>query len=663
MMRRTMLVCAALAAVGCATREPRVGAQRTTLMPDAEGNIDFDFSTDGRVVFTKVVVGKAAVFVAKGDWSEPRRVSFGVWDANALWSPDGKWIAFRRDAGQQDDVLIVPSDSGAELVVSSTSADENLRGWLDGGRAVLFLRSEDRGFQPWVYRLADRATVRLFEADGSIEACTAPDGTSVAYTLSKNGSSTLWLFDLETQAHRQLTTEGFEAVKPQCFSPDGKSVLFESRRTGTTDLWSADVATGSLSQLTADVADDAFGKWSPDGARIVFASKRGGQPDLWVLATGDGDAQRVTDDAFEEFSANWTPDGRAIIARVALGHQHLFRFPVAGGAPVPLTSGDWEIGSLTAINAGDRLAELSADRSRVAYSGNKNGDADIWVVPSAGGESRLVSGAPGFDGEPTWSPDGARIAFTSVRSGNLDIWVAAADGGAAAVPQRLTDWPSGELSASWSPDGRTIAFLSTRESAGVDLWTVPATGGTPQRITTYGSVVSAAVRWSPDSRIIVFAAQVAAEGGEVLLSVPARGGAARRIAPATSRAANWSPDGRELALYRCTEGYCSVEIRSPAGDLLRTLSTGKEVFEIGLQWPHDGAEVLVTSQDLNGLAFNRMDIRPATGSGLGRILESPAGTQVSPVGFGPGDSTVIAIVGVGATTLQRIAAPAPLKAP
>lgn len=69
------------------------------------------------------------------------------------------------------------------------------------------------------------------------------------------------------------------------------------------------------------------------------------------------------------------------------------------------------------------------------------------------------------------------------------------------------------------------------------------------------------------------------------------------------------------------------------------------------------------SQDLTKLAFNRMNIRSATDSGLDRILEGPAGTQVWPLGFGPGDPTVSSIVGVGATTLQRIAAPAPVKAP
>ena len=343
-------------------------------------------------------------------------------------------------------------------------------------------------------------------------------------------------------------------------------------------------------------------------------------------------------------------------------HQHLFSVPTAGGAAVPLTSGDWDVGTLAAVNNGGRIAQVSRDGSRVAFLGNKNGDADIWVVPTRGGAPRLVSGAPGLDVEPTWSPDGSRIAFSSVRSGNFDVWIASAAGTDSAAARRLTDWPGAESNPQWSPDGGTIAFLSSRQSSGRDVWTMPATGGAPKRLTKFGNV-EADMKWSPDGHTIVITAQLDTASGEAIYSVPVDGGPAKRITPPTSRVLNWSPDGRELAITHCTLGYCVVEIRSSEGMLLRTLSTGDVVFEIGLNWSRDGANVLVQSQDLTSLAFNRVDIRPAAGRGIGRIMPGPPGTSVVPVGFGAGDSTAIVIVGAGASTLQRIAAPAPIKAP
>ena len=194
---------------------------------------------------------------------------------------------------------------------------------------------------------------------------------------------------------------------------------------------------------------------------------------------------------------------------------------------------------------------------------------------------------------------------------------------------------------------------------GAGIWTMQAIGGAPKRITRLGTV-KANLKWSPDGHSIVFSAQVESAGGEVIFSVPAGGGPVGQIAPPPSRVANWSPDGRELAIMHCTNGYCVLEVRSPEGKLLRTLTTGSVVYEFNLLWSRNGAQVLATSQHLTSIAFNRVDLRPATG-GFGRLLSGPAGTSVTAVGFGPGDTTAIVIVGPAAATLQQIAAPAPLK--
>jgi Tol biopolymer transport system component len=639
MMTRRMLVLTAAVALGCAaTDSPPAtpgGAKRATLV-SAPGAYGFNVASDGRLAYSRFIGGKAAVFVADVEGRNPKRVSFCVWDVGPIWSPDGKWIVFDRDAGGQNDVLIVPADSGGERVVGGSAADETRVAWLPDGSGLIISRRAPAGQELWVYQLADGRTEKLFTVDGSAYGCPSPDGKWIAYSLSKDGKSTVWLWDRAKKAHRQLTTEGFENLTYGCFSPDSRSILYRSTRTGTGDLWRLDVATGERRQLTQDIAEDENGTWSPDGTHVVFSSNRGGQRDLWIVGAGEQDVQRVTDDAVAEDAAEWTPDGRGLVSSVNVGLPHLYSAPIAGGTPLALTSGPWSVTD----------AQVSRDGSRIAYAGSKNGDPDIWVVPSAGGESQLVSGGPGYDGGPAWSPDGKQISFTSRRSGNSDIWIAPVDGGTAT---RLTTWASAENGSRWSPDGKTIAFLSSRESPGVDIWTMPVSGGAPIRVTKFGNI--SGYRWSPDGRSIAFAAQSDSSGS--VFVVPATGGTPRRIAPPTSLNPEWSPDGREIKVMQCNEGYCTTEIHALNGKHLRTLTTRTNAYEFDARWSHSGSQVLINWQDILGDGGNRIDLRPAAG-GAGRTLAGPPGFTLAGVGFTAGDSAVIMVGTPLGNTVQRI---------
>ncbi len=642
MKRRTFVLMAAIATVGCdgAGEETRPGTNRQDLSagPGLYGNPAL--ASDGRLAYDKFVEGKNAIFVADGDGRSARRVSFGTWDVSPVWSTDGKWIAFIRDANSGD-VLVLPADSGAERVVAVTPAAESPIAWLPDGSGLLYFKDTPTGGETWIHRLSDGSNERFLDVDGSAWGLPSPDGKLIGYTLTKAGATTVWLLDRATNTHRQLTTEGFERAGPKSFSPDGRSLLFESTRSGTKDLWRVDLASGNLTQLTRDIADDFDGRWAPDGMRILFSSNRGGQSDIWMLRTGESDVVRVTDDAFLEWGTNWTADGTGIVLMGLPGFIRLEAFPVDGGGPTVLTTGDWNVH----LNSG---VAVSHDGKRVAYSGLKNGDPDIYVVPVSGGESHLVSSAPGDDVEPTWSLDGHEIAFTSVRSGSRDLWVAPVAGGEA---RRLTDWPTYEQSPRWSPDGTTLLFDSNRDSRGNDLWTMPSSGGTPKRLTTLGTVDCA--QWSPDSRQVIFCARTAASEGNGVFVVPAAGGTPSLVVPGGAFSPRWSPDGREIAVGRNTGGYSPVEVYSLAGALLRRLSFEQAVYEFPAGWSPDGSQLLINLQDLRGDGSQGLALHPAAG-GSRRALAPGNAFWAS---FADSGKVAVAIIFPSNRSLVRIKVP------
>ena len=99
----------------------------------------------------------------------------------------------------------------------------------------------------------------------------------------------------------------------------------------------------------------------------------------------------------------------------------------------------------------------------------------LWTVQREGGEARQLT-TGGHEGQPVFSPDGKWIAFTGQYDGNVDVFVIPAEGG---EPKRLTWHPVADIAVGWTPDSAKVLFHSGRESyADFDrLYTVPVEGG------------------------------------------------------------------------------------------------------------------------------------------------------------------------------------------
>lgn len=106
---------------------------------------------------------------------------------------------------------------------------------------------------------------------------------------------------------------------------------------------------------------------------------------------------------------------------------------------------------------------------------------DLWSVPRAGGDAVRITSASGTETDPHFSPDGATIAFTGEYDGNVDVFSIPASGG---VPKRLTWHPAPDRVLGWTSDGKRIIFTSSRTSYSRfgEMFTVPAEGGFEEKL-------------------------------------------------------------------------------------------------------------------------------------------------------------------------------------
>ena len=106
---------------------------------------------------------------------------------------------------------------------------------------------------------------------------------------------------------------------------------------------------------------------------------------------------------------------------------------------------------------------------------------DLWIVARDGGEAKRLTTAQGSESQPYFSPDGQTIAFSGEYDGNVDVFTMPVNGG---VPKRLTYHPDVDGVRGWTNDGQRVLFSSTRQTHTRvrQLYTLGLSGGLPEML-------------------------------------------------------------------------------------------------------------------------------------------------------------------------------------
>lgn len=152
-----------------------------------------------------------------------------------------------------------------------------------------------------------------------------------------------------------------------------------------------------------------------------------------------------------------------------------------------------------------RFPDIHGNKVVFTYAG------DLWIAPVSGGTATRLTAHPGLELFARFSPDGSQIAFTGQYDGDEQVYVIPATGG---VPRQLTFYPAeGPLPPrwgydnqvyGWTPDGTSVLFRSMRDGwdlTDTRLYTVPAAGGLPRALPM---PVSGGGVLSPDGKKVVY---------------------------------------------------------------------------------------------------------------------------------------------------------------
>jgi Tol biopolymer transport system component len=382
----------------------------------------------------------------------------------------------------------------------------------------------------------------------------SPDGSEIAFVSGGD----IWTAPAAGGTATLLVTDAATEGRP-LYSPDGRELAFTSTRGGAANVHVLTLASGQIRRLTFADTDEQLDGWSRDGRWLYFSSTVNDvarRYDVFRVAASGGTPLEVSRERYlSEFNAAPSPDGQSIalmakgISNVQWwrnGHSHideaeLWLKPTSAAAPYRRLLGA----------ASKRLWPMwSADGQTLYFMSDEGGTENIWRLPLTGGApqpvTRFTEGRVLF---PTISYDGRAIVFER----EFEIWkLDLATGQAARVPIALRGAPAaaGERrltentfrTLALSPDGKKLAVIAHGE-----VFAAPAKdGGQAQRITDTPAEESD-LAWSPDSKKLAFVSERGRASQVMEYDFASQQSRALTSAADFDSAPAYSPDGRLIA--------------------------------------------------------------------------------------------------------------------
>lgn len=438
--------------------------------------------------------GSRIAFTYKGDiWTVPvsggqaiRVTTTSDYEANPVWSPDSRRLAFAGDAAGNFDIYIVDAEGGVPQRLTSSSSSEIPEAFTPDGKSVVFSASIQDPSESSLFPTARMTELYSVPTDGGqLTQVLATPARYVSYIPDGKGSflyqdvkgfedewrkhhtssvtRDIWIYDSRTGQHRNLTVRGGEDTNPVAAGTD--SFLFLSERNGST----VNVYEATFADPTKATALTDF-KTHP----VRFLSRA----DNGTLAfTYDGELYTL----------------------------------VAGGKPtkvnVSLVDTDSNPHRRISVSGG-KGAVASPDGKSVAFINR----GDVFVTSVEYNTTKQITNTPEAEASVTWSPDSKSLIYTSERDGIFNIYKAtiAREGeepdfaNATLIKEEPLFKPDGHerTMAELSPDGNLLAFILDRTKLAVkDMSTGKVrelTDGSTHRQRNGGFGYT----WSPDSKWI-----------------------------------------------------------------------------------------------------------------------------------------------------------------
>lgn len=254
-------------------------------------------------------------------------------------------IAYVTKAGSRYTLRVADADGENAQVALNSPEPVISPAWSADGRELAYVSFESQKAVVWVQDVftGKRRVVANFRGSNSAPAF-SPDGGTIAATLSREGSSQLYLMNASDGGNsRRLTSSSGIDTEP-VFSADGRSVYFVSDRGGGPQIYrTSATAGGGVERVTFSGGYNISPSLSPDGRTMAYITRQNGAFRLAVMDLSGGQPNIITDTQDDE-SPSFAPNGRLIMyATRSQGRDVLMTTTLDGRIKAKLVSSNVDV--------------------------------------------------------------------------------------------------------------------------------------------------------------------------------------------------------------------------------------------------------------------------------------------------------------------------------